>query len=168
MSAFPARTTLTKRRDLRAAVQPAERGDKVTPPTSIRNVQPRTPTILVVDNDPLTMHLAAAVLHRAGYDVLRATTGAQALSIAYQPAVHLDLLVTAAAMPHMSGTYLADLLLARDPQLRVLFLTSTEETKTTRTSAQQRGPTFQKPFTTDGLLAAITTVLGKPLTRAAT
>jgi len=104
MSAFPARTTLTKRRDLRAAVQPTPRGNHVMAPTSIPNVQTRTPTILVVDNDPLTMHLAAAVLHRAGYDVLRATAGAQALSIAYQPGVHLDLLITAAAMPHMSGT----------------------------------------------------------------
>ncbi|MCU1273397.1 MAG: sensor hybrid histidine kinase [Bryobacterales bacterium] len=168
MSALSARTTLTKRRDLRAAVQPAQRGNDVTAPTSIRNVQPRTPTILVVDNDPLTMHLAAAVLHRAGYDILRATSGAHALSIAYKPAVHVDLIVTAVTMPHMSGTYLADLLLARDPQLRVLFLTSTEETKTTRTSAQQRGPTFQKPFTTDGLLEVIAMTLGKPLTRAAT
>ena len=168
MSAFPARTTLTKRRDPRATVQPAQRDNDVTTPTSIHNVHPRTPTILVVDNDPLTMHLAAAVLHRAGYDILRATSGTQALSIAYQPAAHVDLLITAASMPHMSGTYLADLLLARDPQLRVLFLTSTEETRTTKTSAQQRGPTFQKPFTTDGLLDVIATTLGKPFTRAAT
>jgi two-component system, cell cycle sensor histidine kinase and response regulator CckA len=168
MSAFPARTTLTKRRDLRAAVPQTLRGNNVLAPTSIRSVQTRAPTILVVDNDPLTMHLAAAVLHRAGYDILRATSGAEALRIAYQPGVHLDLLITAASMPHMSGTYLADLLLARDPQLRVLFLTSTEETRTAKTSAQQRGPTFQKPFTTDGLLDVIATTLGKPFTRAAT
>jgi FixJ family two-component response regulator len=90
------------------------------------------------------------------------------LRIAYQPGVHLDLLITAASMPHMRGTYLADLLLARDPQLRVLFLTSTEETRTTKTSAQQRGPTFQKPFTTGGLLDFIATTLGKPFARAAT
>ena len=168
MSAFPARTKLTKRRDLSATVQPAHRGKNVTAPTSIRNLQPHTPTVLVADNDPLTLHLTAAVLHRAGYDILRASTGAEALSIAYQPAVHLDLLVTAAAMPHMSGTYLADLLLARDSHLRVLFLTSAEETKTTKTSAQQRGPIFRKPFTTDGLLEAVTKALGTALARSAT
>ena len=168
MSAFLARTKSTKRHDGRAVVQPAQRDKNVTAPTSISNLQTRTPAVLVVDNDPLTLHLAAAILHRAGYDILRANSGAEALIIAYQPAVQLDLLVTAAAMPNMSGTYLADLLLARDSQLRVLFLTSTEETKTTKTSAQQRGPTFQKPFTTDGLLEAVTMTLGKPLTRAAT
>src|SRR5438876_7513765 len=107
MSAFLVRTKSTKRRDGRAVVQPAQRDKNVTAPTSISNLQTRTPAVLVVDNDPLTLHLAAAILHRAGYDILRANSGAEALIIAYQPAVQLDLLVTAAAMPNMSDTYLA-------------------------------------------------------------
>ena len=37
-------------------------------------------TILVVDHEPLMLHLAAAILHRAGYEVLRARSGAEALA----------------------------------------------------------------------------------------
>jgi len=126
-------------------------------------------TILVVDDEPLMLHLAAAILHRAGYEVLRARSGAEALAAFFKSTVRIQLLLAAVAMPNMGGPYLADLLRERDPELRVLLMTGVDDREAAKARAQRRGfQTLQQPFTTTGLLDAVRSELEKPQARSAT
>lgn len=59
------------------------------------------PTVLVVDDDPLSVELFAAHLVHANYRVLRAGGGAEGLALARTE--HPDLIVLDLMMPEMSG-----------------------------------------------------------------
>lgn len=58
-------------------------------------------TILVATADTQTMRVAQVALERAGYSVLRAGSGREAM--AKLAATHPDLLVVSAALPDMAG-----------------------------------------------------------------
>jgi DNA-binding response OmpR family regulator/Tfp pilus assembly protein PilZ len=81
-------------------------------------------TVLVVDDDANYRELAAEVMREAGFDVLTAASGFEALSLAlkHQP----GLVLTDVTMPNMDGWQLLRLIRAR-PTLRrtpVVFLTA--------------------------------------------
>jgi two-component system cell cycle sensor histidine kinase/response regulator CckA len=78
-------------------------------------------TLLLVEDDPMVRSLAVEALKLKGYRVLDAPDGKEALAIA-QSAGHVDLLITDVVMPRMTGRELADRLRAKEPTLRVLFM----------------------------------------------
>lgn len=63
------------------------------------------PRILVVDDDVIIVELLGMVLERAGYEVLTASDGAQAVSIlqGVQPDQAVDILMVDLMMPVMDG-----------------------------------------------------------------
>src|SRR5579875_3083157 len=80
-----------------------------------------TPTLLLVDDDPLVRESLVELLAELPYTVLAASSGAEALEIlAARP--DIALLVTDIMMPGMDGLCLARAARASHPQLRVLFL----------------------------------------------
>ena len=77
-------------------------------------------TILVVDNEPRIVELVSAMLRMAGYRVMQAISGAQALRIVNW--ARIDLVVTDVNMPDVDGLHLATHLRRAAPGLPILFL----------------------------------------------
>jgi PAS domain S-box-containing protein len=78
-------------------------------------------TVLLVEDEFLVREMATAALRNVGYQVLAASSGDTALAAAADHGGAIDLLLTDVIMPRMSGTELADRLLAARPGLRVLY-----------------------------------------------
>ncbi len=80
-------------------------------------------TILVVEDDPAVGELVRDVLEPMGYAVLKTSSGEEALAASDAHAGPIHLLLTDVVMPGMNGKQLADMLRAKRPGLRVLFMT---------------------------------------------
>jgi two-component system cell cycle sensor histidine kinase/response regulator CckA len=65
-------------------------------------------TILVVDDDEDFREVIAAILEKAGYDVLEAPNGAEAAAILDRRPGAVDLLITDIQMPKMTGAQLIE------------------------------------------------------------
>jgi CheY-like chemotaxis protein len=116
-------------------------------------------TLLLVEDDASVRDVAMRLLELAGYRVLVAQSGEEALELA-ATAGAIDLLLTDVVMPGLSGRELADALTQVRPGLKVLYMSGyTEDAVVQRGVLAGEVALLQKPFTKDGLLAAIRTVL---------
>jgi PAS domain S-box-containing protein len=114
--------------------------------------------LLVEDEDPVRI-LVRDVLLRAGYDVLDAPDGEQALSIA-MTAGEVHLLLTDVIMPRMSGPQLAQRFLEARPGTRVLFMSGYTDDKLGQHGVLEPGVQLvQKPLTPEVLLRRVREVL---------
>jgi len=79
-------------------------------------------SILVAEDEPAVLTLIERVLSSAGYTVLSASTGAEAMAIVGTWSGDIDLLVSDAVMPGMAGMELARQLRIERPGLPILFV----------------------------------------------
>ncbi len=79
-------------------------------------------TILLVEDQPSVRSLAVTVLSGCGYRILEAAEGQDALRIADDFPGKIDLLLTDVVLPGMTGKELADRLIVRRPETKVLFV----------------------------------------------
>ena len=79
-------------------------------------------TILVVEDEEGVRHLIRTSLERAGYTVLEARDGTDALRLYESRAGAIDLILTDVVMPQMSGKELASRFVATRPDVRFLFM----------------------------------------------
>src|SRR6266581_1246 len=110
--------------------------------------------ILLVDDDPALLRLLSIRLTAAGYDVMTADSGAQALT---QLAVHYPhLVITDLRMEGMDGMALFDTIHRRHPTLPVIILTA-HGSIPEAVAATQRGVFgfLTKPFDGKDLLAQV-------------
>ena len=118
-------------------------------------------TVLVVEDDSAVRRVASRILSETGYTVLEADGPLSALEL---PAVQhgkVDLLVTDAVMPAMSGKELADRLRQEQPGIAVLFMSGyTDEVVTRQGISDDQLNFIQKPFGADELLARVELALG--------
>lgn len=82
---------------------------------------PPGPTVLVVDDEPAVRLLVERLLVEAGFRVLTAMGGVEALELLEQ-AGPVDVLLADLRMPIMSGTQLAGKVALRHPDIRVLIM----------------------------------------------
>ncbi|MHA7061915.1 response regulator [Azospirillum argentinense] len=117
---------------------------------------PRPATILLVEDEALVRMATATVLEHAGFRIMEASSGPDALdAFAREPEV--DLVLTDYAMPGMTGLELVRELRARRPGLPVLMVTGYAEIQ--RASALDGLPILQKPYQADELVARIRAAL---------
>jgi two-component system, cell cycle sensor histidine kinase and response regulator CckA len=106
-----------------------------------------TETILLVEDQDAVRDFARRVLRGAGYTVLEARDGEDALRVARQRQGSIDLLVTDVVMPRMGGPPLAKLLAQDRPGLRVLFMSGYADDAISRCGSPGAvGSFLQKPF----------------------
>jgi len=118
--------------------------------------------VLVVDDDPLTLHFMCSTLERAGYRVHRASDGAQALDSFAEATEPFRLVLSDVVMPQMTGFDLAQRLLDRDPCVRVLFTSGQiPEGFMPENLSGRDFALLPKPFRTEGLLRAVQTALSR-------
>ncbi len=112
--------------------------------------------ILAVDDDVLILMNTAAMLEDLGHTVLEAGNGAVALELlADNP--DIDMLITDQAMPNMTGTELADRVVAIRGDIPVILASGYAEVPP---GAHQRIVKLGKPFDQDQLEKAIADAAG--------
>ena len=123
-----------------------------------------TRTVLVVDDDASVLRVAAKVLQRGGYDVVKANSGVEALKLADEAEGKLDLLLTDVVMPGMNGRELSEALSARYPDVRVLFMSGYTEDDVILQGVRVADVNFiSKPFTVEGLREKVRLLLDQAL-----
>ncbi|HEX7505570.1 MAG TPA: ATP-binding protein [Polyangia bacterium] len=107
----------------------------------------RAETILVVEDEETLRTLVERVLCRAGYIVVTAASGHEALHIFEQQKESVHLLLTDVVMPEMNGKELADRLVLQAPKLRVLYMSGYTDEAILRRGGLDPGMNFlSKPF----------------------
>jgi CheY-like chemotaxis protein len=113
-------------------------------------------TVLVVDDDASVRRVAAKVLCLGGYRVIEAGSGAEALELVEEAGGRIDLLLTDVVMPTTNGRELAEALLARYPDVRVLFMSGYTEDEVILQGVRVAEVHFiSKPFSVDGLRGTV-------------
>src|SRR5512139_3604292 len=79
-------------------------------------------TILLVEDEPAVRQLFATALTRAGYTVLEARNGEEAVKVFDEHATAVDLLLTDMRMPYMGGAQLAKELRRRKAALKLICI----------------------------------------------
>jgi two-component system, cell cycle sensor histidine kinase and response regulator CckA len=119
-----------------------------------------TETVLLAEDEADVRELAREFLAAAGYTVIEARNGQEALKLAAERGEEIDLLVSDLVMPGMAGQQLAALLQQQDPSLRVIFMSGYSEHAAAE--AAQAGSSVRiltKPFNRTALLRTIREVL---------
>jgi DNA-binding NtrC family response regulator len=121
-------------------------------------------TILLVEDEDVVRGLTRKILMQAGYNVLDAKGGEEALRVCRVYAGPIDLLLTDVVMPEISGKEVADRLAELRPAIRVLFMSGyTDEAIVQHRVLDANVEFIQKPFTWIGLTRKVRDVLnGNP------
>jgi len=125
-------------------------------------------TVLLVEDDAAVRGLARDVLESAGYRLITACDGAEAMALASQYTSRIDLILTDVVMPGLGGRETAEWIERARPDIRTLFMSGYTDDTVIRAGGLAPGASFlQKPFSPDDLLARVRQVLdGMPPTRA--
>ena len=131
-------------------------------PVEVPAAKPRRERLLVVDDDPQSLRLMCSTLERAGYYVLAAADGAQALEAHTASREPIHLVLSDVVMPRMTGFDLARQLLRTNPNVNVLFTSG--HIPLGFVQEDFAGHDFEllpKPFRPEGLLRAVRTALDR-------
>ncbi|MBI3653021.1 MAG: PAS domain S-box protein [Acidobacteria bacterium] len=121
-----------------------------------------TETILLVEDEEAVRSVAKLILETLGYQVLVASHGREALTIAESFSSTLHLLITDMVMPEMSGSQLAIILQGRQPDLKVLFMSGYIDDTLIREDILAAHQAFlQKPFSPLAFAKKVREVLDK-------
>jgi two-component system, cell cycle sensor histidine kinase and response regulator CckA len=122
-----------------------------------------TETILLVEDDEGVRALSRTVLRRAGYRVIEAESGDDALRLCGSSATPIDLLLTDVVMPRMSGRQLAERLKTIRPATKVLFMSGYLEHSLGNDGMPASGVAFlEKPILPASLRTRVREVLDTP------
>jgi CheY-like chemotaxis protein len=113
-------------------------------------------TLLVAEDEAPLRDVVGRILCGAGYQVLAADGGAQALELAERHHGRIDLLVSDVVMPGMLGKDLAERLVAVRPDTRVLYMSGYAQPVLASAGTLDPGVALlEKPFTAADLLRAV-------------
>jgi two-component system, cell cycle sensor histidine kinase and response regulator CckA len=116
-------------------------------------------TVLVVEDDPLVRAIARRTLTEAGFSVMDAEDGHEALSIVARDQ-RIDVVLTDVAMPDLGGRELARRLSPLLPGVPVIFMSGYTDDDLTRRGLLEAGiPFLEKPFSPQALARVVQDVL---------
>jgi signal transduction histidine kinase/ActR/RegA family two-component response regulator len=120
-------------------------------------------TVLLVDDEPTLRLLSQRSLEQAGYRVLSAVNGADALERVAAHEGTIDIVVTDLVMPAMGGRELVEQLIARGMSFPVLFMSGYTDDEVMRRGLLEPGCAFlPKPFGLDAFIGKVREVLDRP------
>ena len=119
-------------------------------------------TILLVDDEEFIRELGVDVLGRAGYTVLTASNGENALELYQQERARIDLVILDLIMPGMGGSKCLEELLKMDPETRVLIASGYSPDGPTKGALETGAKGFvSKPYDTSQLLKLVRKILDR-------
>ncbi|HWG56515.1 MAG TPA: ATP-binding protein [Gaiellaceae bacterium] len=128
------------------------------PARAVATAGSETRTVLLVEDEEVVRRLVRQVLETAGYEVLEASDGEEALVVGRtRPA---DLLLTDLVMPRLGGREVADRLREHAPGLKVIYMSGYADATLLENGALQPGTELlEKPFTFATLTDTVRRVL---------
>jgi CheY-like chemotaxis protein len=119
-------------------------------------------TILLVDDEEFIRELGVDVLGRAGYTVLTASNGEDALELYQKERARIDLVILDLIMPGMGGSKCLEELLKMDPDTRVLIASGYSPDGPTKGALDTGAKGFvSKPYDTSQLLQLVRKILDR-------
>lgn len=127
----------------------------------LRLTVPGTETVLLVEDEERVRTLSRHILVGAGYTVLEAANGNEAVQIATEHTGPIHLLMTDVVLPGgMGGRQVVAAVKSRRPEIRVLFVSGYTDDAVVRHGVLESGVNFlQKPFTPFSLAQKVRAVL---------
>jgi PAS domain S-box-containing protein len=119
--------------------------------------------VLLCEDDDMVRSVTRGMLARAGYKVLSAETGDQAIDLARSYDGEVDLLISDVVMPGMNGKDLVEVLTKRYPKLRALLVSGYTADVVGGHGVHGNGDGFlHKPYPSRVLLQRVREILDKP------
>jgi two-component system cell cycle sensor histidine kinase/response regulator CckA len=120
----------------------------------------RTRVILVVDDEEDVRNLVGEILRQAGFDVLLATHGQEALKAVERSSGLVDLVVTDVMMPELDGPTLARRIVTDWPGIPLIFMTGyPADTLADHRLLPEETPRIEKPFAVAAFLRQVRATL---------
>ncbi|MDA0791045.1 MAG: ATP-binding protein [Proteobacteria bacterium] len=117
-------------------------------------------TILVVEDNDQVRHLARLILQGAGYQVMEAADGPEALDVFEAHHTGIDLVLVDIVLPHLGGRAVSQKMQHLAPALKVLFTSGYTDADVHLRFIEDTGHEFiAKPYSTDALRARVRAVL---------
>jgi two-component system cell cycle sensor histidine kinase/response regulator CckA len=117
-------------------------------------------TILLVDDDDHVRDLAARILKRAGYDILTAGNGKEALQLYTKEHDTIALVILDLIMPEMGGKECLGELLKVDPEAKVIISTGASADDELKEAVKPYAKSLvNKPYEISQLLHAVQAAL---------
>jgi PAS domain S-box-containing protein len=138
-------------------IETAEKIESLKPETEIPH---GSETILLLEDEDIVRNLTCQILESAGYKVVEAARGEEAIKSFKAENGSIDLLLTDVVMPEMSGKEVADRICELRPSMKVLFMSGyTDEAIVHHGVLDSNVQFIQKPFTPAALAIKIREVL---------
>lgn len=113
-------------------------------------------TILVAEDEPMVRNLTVRTLEKAGYTVLAASDGEEALEVFEEHRSEIALVVLDAIMPKLTGHEVHRRIKEVSPETKVICSTGYDrETSRSECLVRENVPLLQKPFTARTLLSTV-------------
>jgi PAS domain S-box-containing protein len=144
------------------AVDAASAPQPLTTPAVPADAQAVGGTVLLVEDDPEVRALFATFLTHAGYHVLEAADGREALEVFERWAAAVDVVVTDVVMPNVSGPALAGALRTRRPDVKLLYVSGYNEQGEPGPAVEPGAAHLPKPVTRSALLRQVAALIGRP------
>ena len=117
--------------------------------------------VLVAEDNPPLRELAHKALQKAGYQVLTAGDGEEALRVSEAFKGEIHLLLTDVVMPRMGGQELAGRIRTPRPGIKVVYMSGFPDRELSHAGPLDSNATFlQKPFTPQSLCLKVREALG--------
>jgi two-component system, cell cycle sensor histidine kinase and response regulator CckA len=129
-------------------------------PVAAAPVEARARTILLAEDEEIVRDLTTQILKNAGYDVLAAGDGAEALVLYEEHRDDIDGVVTDIVMPGLGGRGLARQIREHDAELPIVFISGHHEETPETLQLGTGAALLQKPFSVDALVDAVGRLVG--------
>ena len=139
------------------AALPAPR-PRETPPPALD--EPAGATVLLVEDDPEVRGLFSRFLEKAGYTVIEAADGRDALELFEARGAGIDLVITDVVMPNISGPALTTAIRAQRPDVKVLFVSGYADELEAGIAHAPFTVLLHKPVTRQMLVDQVAALLG--------
>jgi CheY-like chemotaxis protein/two-component sensor histidine kinase len=116
-------------------------------------------TVLVVDDEDAVRRIIERLLERAGYTVLSAADGQEAIRLATQHPSPIELLITDIVLPGPSGPEIAAQITQLHPSAKVLYSSGYPGDEITRRGLDPDALFLQKPFAPEALVGSVAQLL---------
>jgi CheY-like chemotaxis protein len=129
-------------------------------PAAVSSAPRGSETLLLVEDEEPVRKLAGHILRDCGYRVLEAGDGSEAIRVCLEEAGPIQLVISDAVLPFLSGSALAERIKELRPDCRVLFMSGYTDDAVLRHGVLESGYAFlQKPFRPADLALTVRQIL---------